>query len=297
MHRFTSTLLLLYSATVFVPPVGRCDDSEAPLTVEDVVANWRQAVASIESVDAQFTRFVADCFAETMAVSKGRIAIDHGRRVAISFEPYDGPVGELPMARNGKPFGRSRAQNERWIFDHRMVMSVDDDKREAQCLERPQPSEPISVSKTETGLFAWEDIGKSILVASATLAEFIGPYDFSLEQPLPIEEELTERFDVQMINQTESNVRLRLRPLRQFDERWCQRIDIIVSRESWLPEAVRFLDPPGTKTTSFVITKRRINECSEQMDDAFRVNFEQYRCHTIPRSVPTVSSSRGDGKP
>jgi hypothetical protein len=114
---------------------------------------------------------------------------------------------------------------------------------------------------------------------------------------LPIEEDLTERFDVQIINQTESNVRLRLRPLRQFDERWCQRIDIIVSRESWLPEAVRFTDPSGCKSTSFRITKRRINECSEQMDDAFRVNLGQYQCHTIPRSVPTVSSSRGDGKP
>jgi hypothetical protein len=186
---------------------------------------------------------------------------------------------------------------ERWIVDQRMVISVDDDKREAQCLERPQPSEPISVRKTETGLFAWEDIGKSILVASATLAELIGPYDFSLEQPLPIVEDLTERFDIQVINQTQSNVRLSLTPLQVHDKRWLQRIDIIISRETWLPEAFRFTDHSGWKSTSFRITKRRINECSEQMDDAFRVNLEQYQCHTIPRSVPTVSSSRGDGKP
>lgn len=297
MHRFASSLLLLFFATVFVPSVSRSDDSEDQLSVDEVVTNWRQAVASIESVDAQFVRYEADLLAETMAVSKGRIAIDHGRRIAFSFEPYDGLVGELPKGENGKPFGRSRAQNERWIFDQRMVMSVDDDKRGAQCLELPQPSEPISVSKAETGFFAWVDVGKLILVAFATSAQLIGPYDFTLDQPLPIVEDLTERFDVQIINQTQSNVRLRLTPLWPFDERWCQRIDIILSRESWLPEAVRFTDPPGTKTTSFRITKRRINECSEQMDDAFRVNLEQYQCHTIPRSVPTVSSSHGDGKP
>jgi hypothetical protein len=131
MHRFASSLLLLFSATVFVPSVGRCDDSEDQLTVNEVVTNWRQAVASIESVNAQFVQWQADFLAETIAVSKGRLVIDHGRRVAISFEPYDGLVGELPMTRNGKPFGRSRAQNESWIIDQRMVMSVDDDKREA----------------------------------------------------------------------------------------------------------------------------------------------------------------------
>ncbi len=92
-------------------------------------------------------------------------------------------------------------------------------------------------------------------------------------------------------------MRLRLTPLQQSEQIHFQRIDIILSRETWLPEAVRFLDPPGTKTTTFVITKRRINECFEQMDDAFRVNLERYQCLTIPRSLPTVSSSRGDGKP
>ncbi len=56
MHRFASSLLLLFSATVFVPSIGRCDDSEDQLTVDEVVTNWRQAVASIESVDVQFTR-------------------------------------------------------------------------------------------------------------------------------------------------------------------------------------------------------------------------------------------------
>ena len=88
---------------------------------------------------------------------------------------------------------------------------------------------------------------------------------------------LEKRFKTSITKTTAVSVCLSLVPRFPNDCPTFSSVDVLLSRETWLPDAIQLHDPAGTTLNVFTIQKRRINDCAESVEHLFHPDLTNYR--------------------
>ena len=106
--------------------------------------------------------------------------------------------------------------------------------------------------------------------------QFFGPVQTSESGVPMLYSKIESRFTITITKTNATHVYLHLVPQVQQDAASYSSIDVQLSRETWIPDAVQFEHPARTKLTSYVIKKRRVNDCAETFEHLFDPDLTEY---------------------
>ena len=279
-------LLMLWASSIGLSAEELPDDEPTEpidtLTVADVIQHWTDAVSEIHRVDVEFVQYEYDLTYETTRVADGRLVCEAGSRQFMSFQPHSANIKTPRLKRSGEPFDVRPAIAERWIMHHGEIWEIDDDDREAFMLKLrsnlTQCASPNSAPKQSI----WESFvslcGHINLARFETTGQFVGPVQISESGVPMLRSKIESRFTITITKTNATHVYLHLVSQFQQDSASYSSIDVKLSRETWLPDAVQFVDPAGTKLTSYVIKQRRVNDCAETFEELFDPDLTE---HTV----------------
>ena len=261
--------------------------SNETASVSEVVANWSAAVAANDRVDVEFTRYVYDLSFETVTPADGRLVCERGFRQYLSLRPYTGKIQHPRKKRSGAPFDVRSGGSERWVLDKNECWSIDDDAKEALHFVIGQPSRRATNAE-DNGPFSEFVIrlaatfsADAFALRFATIGQIGGAHPHTGSRRPVLDETFKDRFQITIIRNDVEHTFLHLVPKSSQDAAFCSHIDVQLSRQTWLPDAIRFDDPAGTTQTVYVFGNRRINDCPERTQHLFNLDLTGYKVQSI----------------
>jgi hypothetical protein len=298
MQTGSTLVLILYTWCAFRSglhveerPAAMPPEPKNSVLVTDVVHHWTEAMNDIHRVDAEFVRYTYDLTYETTTVAEGQLVCEAGSRQFVSLKPLSGNIGRTCLKKSGKPFDVRPACAERFIIDHGALWEIDDDHRTALKL-RYDPTLQTNLSLApKWSVWEYFDIfGEAYYTAFTTVGQFVGPVKTSQGGVTLLSSNFDNRFTITITQTKATYFRLHLVPKSQRDAAWCSEIDVLLSRATWLPDAVQFIDSAGTKVNVYVIKKRRINDCEETNRHLFEPDLTTYDFHTPGEMTPVAAA-------
>lgn len=214
-----------------IPPQLRIE----PLTedLHRVLKNWETHSARIKTLHGKHQRIVYNDVFEVEKHSEGQFYYecpDHGRIDVKGLEPPKGAQGQK-LGKKGIPFRVEADIPERWVCDGRKVISINDDEKSFQ---------EIAIPETMRG---------------ANIINSPLPFLFGLKV-----EEAQRRFLMKLVKEDAKFVSLQAIPRMGQDAASYQKADIILDKSTYLPTAVRLVDPAGTVTTVYKFSGMNLNQ-------------------------------------
>lgn len=286
--RSVSSLVL--SCTVFCtlpvrvaadePSIDRPTDSIDSMTAPEVLQHWSDAMDEFRRVDLEFVSYTYDLVFEHTTVAKGRLVRESGSRQFMSIEPceLDATIRTPRLKKSGAPFSVRRAISERFIAGRDGIWWIDDDGRDGVFI--PYASDPPAEKPPVPARSVFDVFSLIIRMNNSSRFTTIGEIVCSVhnrESKFSMRDSyLEKRFETSITITTAECVGLSLVPRFQQDGASFSKIEVLLSRETWLPDAVKLHDPAGTKEVVFIILKRRINDCAESVEYLFHPDLTNY---------------------
>ena len=269
--------------------------------LETVLKEWESAAARIRRLDCEFRRFKYDYAFETETRATGSLAVVAGRAFyqvrPIAARP-NGNGGKL--GRNGRPFTLCEDCAERWYWTGDCVIQVDDgertfqefalDLRTGDCEFRPEPPAlpedgtspcspperpadrvwPKSVGEAIIGLVAGIAISAAFQEANWAKSFHDSIQEFWLARPFLLgmsAGELRQRFHIQLVTQSDHEVRLKFEPKAENDRALYTQAILILTKNEYEPRALKMIHDDGNETVH-LFENLRVN--SRGQDFPFR---------------------------
>ena len=277
------------------PPIDRPADSIDSITAPEVLQHWSDAMDEFHRVDLEFVQYTYDLVCENTTVAKGRLVRESGSRQFMSIEPceLDAPIRTPRLKKSGAPFSVRRAISERFIAGRDGIWWIDDDGRDGVFI--PYASDPPAEKPPVPARSVFDVFSLIIRMNNSSRFTTIGEIvcsvhnrksEFSMRDSF-----LEKRFETSITITTAEFVGLSLVPRSPQDGALFSSIDVLLSRETWLPDAVQLHDPGGTKVMVYKILKRRINACAESVEYLFHPDLTNYNISGL-HGIATSNSIR-----
>ena len=262
------------------PSIDRPTVSIDSITATEVLQHWSDAMDEFHRVDLEFVRYTYDLVDENTTVARGRLVRESGSRQFMSIEPceLDAPIGTPRLKKSGVPFSVRMASSERFIAGNEGSWSINDNSRKGVFI--PHTSDPAAGTPPLPAGSVFEVLSHVVRMNAfsgfMTFGQILCPVhdresEFSMRDSF-----LEKRFKMSITKTTSERVLLSLVPRSPQDGPLFSSIDVLLSRETWLPDAVQLHDPGGTKVTVYKILKRRINACAESVEYLFHPDLTNY---------------------
>jgi hypothetical protein len=256
----------------------------ADLTLDEVLQGWIKKAALIERLDADYSRTTYDKTFNTMKVGTGKLAFDWmGRGFLIPAGAKDF-THQIAM-RGSVRYDVKPSSTERWYWTGTHVFKVHDGHvfeqiekpvdlqhyaERPRAPELPEPNKLTTNARTDRNSWGWfTDWNRAICEPF-----FLKP--FLLGMPI---DEMQKRFKISLLNQSESQIRLKFIPIDASIRSNFSQAEIILSPTTYETWAMRFVSPPtGESEDVYVFRNIRIN-CipSEPFRDLDRPDLKGYR--------------------
>jgi len=210
-----------------------------PLRVEPVtpellaiLQQWEASGEKIQRLTGKHTRFVYDYVFEVEKRSKGEflyVAPDMG---SFEIEPISVPKGAVgaKVGKSGSPFKLEPDLPERWVCNGKEILKIDDQAKTYEMVVIPP-----------------EGRGQNIIDGPL-------PFLFGMKA-----DQAQRRYALELLKETEREVWLKAIPRLQQDAVNYREATIILDRETFLPRAVRLIDPSGNKETVHAFKDLTVN--------------------------------------
>lgn len=201
--------------------------------VDAILRNWEQRSSTIERLNGTFQRYVYDSVFGVEKRSNGQFyyqAPDRGRLDFIEVKKSELPVpavNQLRKTMNGTPFNIVSDTPQRWVCTGQAVLVIDDSMKTVQRIQIPPH-------------FQGQNIADGPL-----------PFLFGMKA-----DKAVKRYGLTIGKKHSQQVyHLVAKPKLQYDaQEWCQ-AEVMLDPETFLPAAIRTIDPAGTKDTVYVFDK------------------------------------------
>ncbi|MDG1896711.1 MAG: PASTA domain-containing protein [Fuerstiella sp.] len=205
---------------------------------------WAKRSAEIKTLEGKHERHVYDDTFMNEKVSNGKFwfgAPDKGRIdvfpikiTAAMIAARNKPGAKVERKPNGDPYDLKSDDAERWLCDGIKIYDIDDEEKTARVVHLPPDLR-----------------GQNIMNSPL-------PFLFGLPP-----EKAVQRFHVELVQDYRPDfdvVLLRATPkLRQDLDNW-KEAQIFLNTKSYLPDAVKLLDPAGTKRTVYTFQEMSVNK-------------------------------------
>ncbi|MCP4787611.1 MAG: hypothetical protein GY903_12870 [Fuerstiella sp.] len=227
-------------------PVPQNPASQQKITREvwQLLDAWAKRSAEITKLEGKHERHVYDNTFEVEKVSNGKFwyeAPDKGRIdvfpikiTAAMIAARNKPDARVERNENGKPFALKSDDEQRWLCDGVKIYDIDDPKKTARVVHLPPDLR-----------------GQNIMNSPL-------PFLFGLPP-----EKAVQRFHMELLQDFRPEhdvVKLSAKPkLRQDADNW-KEAQIFLNTKSYLPDAVKLLDPAETKQTVYTFRDMTVNK-------------------------------------
>ena len=229
LTQFTSSLLA-QSGTAEVRPSdirGRATARNEPVDPElnQILIDWENKTKGIHKLSGKHRRFEYDHVWEVEKRADGKFYYESPDKGRIDIEVVELDKGEQSqkIGKAGKPYEVKSAIPEKWICDGKKIASANVREKTYIVLDIPPDQQ-----------------GQNIMD---------GPLPFLFGLPAEVAK---QRYHITILPQTnEQFVWLKILPKRAADARNWSEAEVILVRETYLPYAVKMLDPIGNKETVY----------------------------------------------
>ena len=247
-HHTTLALLvcgLVAGIATAQQPAAQPRNAVPPVSDElrQLLLDWSRASSQIKKLHGKHERHAYDRTFGVEKRSKGEFwheAPDKGRIdvFPVKITPAMIAKRNAPKARverkNGKPFQLQSDDRERWICDGIRVYDIDDDQKSARIAYLPPQVR-----------------GQNIMNSPL-------PFLFGLPP-----DEALQRFNIRIVSDSrpqKPQCHLKALPRRREDAQNWSEAEIILNTSTFLPVAVKLVDPAQTKDTVYTFSDMKVND-------------------------------------
>lgn len=230
--------------------------NNVPPDLMKILKDWEQSSAKIRKLEGKHRRWEYDYVFKVLKRNTGVFYYEAPDKGRIDLEPVPNPDPPKnvknpppPLEKDKKhwltgketDFELSPGPAERWYCNGQLITQVDDQSKTATQMVIPPQAQGEHISD--------------------------GPLPFLFGMPAA---KAIQRFDMKLINEDKktSKAWIEARPRWQSDRSNYQLATIILDLKTFLPDAVRLIDPAGTKETAFKFGELEVN--SKSLTKLFR---------------------------
>jgi len=228
-----------------------------PPKLEQILKEWENASSRIRTLEGKHYRWVYDLTFNVEKRAEGVFyyeAPDKGRIDIKARKPEPGEVSQRVDPKTKKPFEIQPDFPQKWICDGQAVWQINDEKKTAERYEIPP-----------------EHRGRNIID---------GPLPFLFGMPA---EKAKQRYVFKLLRELPTEVWLDVTPRWKQDAANFRKAIIILDTTTYLPRAVKLIDPGGYKETVFQFRDLRVNKKERPFQrlfgvrDPFRPSLRGYK--------------------
>ncbi|ADG69356.1 hypothetical protein Plim_3543 [Planctopirus limnophila DSM 3776] len=206
---------------------------ELPADLLKIMQDWEYNSARIQTLTGKHSRIVYNVVFETERRSTGQFFYeqpDQGRIDMKGVEPTRDAVSRRVGA-SGKPFRIEADKQERWICTGQEVLQINDTEKTYEIYPLPPNMQ-----------------GQNIIN---------GPLPFLFGMKV---DEARRRFSLTLLAANDKLAKIEVIPRLQMDANNYKRAEIMLDLKSFLPSAVKLIDPAGTLETVYVFSDLQPNQ-------------------------------------
>jgi TIGR03009 family protein len=221
-------------------PPKRERPKAAPLRVQNVppqlmsiLQQWSAATDKITRLSGEQHRWVYDTVFKVEKRSEGNFYYESpgSGRIDINAKAIPkGAVSRRKDKKTGKPFEVKPDQSVRWVCDGKRIMQLDVAQKQADIF-------PIPVANQ----------GRNIMD---------GPLPFLFGMP---PQKALQRYQLELVKNAPDKCYLKAIPRWRSDAANYKEATIILDKKLWLPQAVKMIDPAGTRETVYFFQNLQVN--------------------------------------
>ncbi len=224
-----------------------------------LLKDWEVSSAQVKKLEGEHRRWEYDYVFNVVKHNTGKFYYESPDKGRIDLTPDKGKIGTVEARKhweNGQlvEFKGVAGPAERWYCDGQLVTQVDVNQKQATRMLLPKQNQGANIID--------------------------GPLPFLFGMPA---QKAIQRYDLELKNQntTTGKATIRAIPLWPADAANYQLAEIILDTKTFLPSAVRLIDPAGTKETVFVFGDLKKNSRSLLPDwlggNPFKFEDRSYR--------------------
>lgn len=210
---------------------------EVPPALMKLLQDWEASSAKVKKLEGEHRRWEYDYVFNVVKHNTGKFYYEAPDKGRIDLTPNKAKIGAVEFKRHWQTgeqvkFTGEAGSDERWYCDSKMVTQVDVRQKEATRMLLPKQMQGANIID--------------------------GPLPFLFGMPA---KKAIQRFDLELkhINTETGVATIKALPLWPTDAANYQLAEINLDTETFLPRAVRLIDPAGTKETVFVFGELKKN--------------------------------------
>ncbi len=224
--------------------------------LQQILVNWAAESAKIKKLQGQHTRVVYDSVFMVAKRATGEFYYESPDKGRIDIHQVSNIKKDekVEYPRGSKKFYKLQSDRpEKWICDGKTILQLDDVNKQGMSFEIPQQNQ-----------------GQNIMD---------GPLPFLFGMP---PEQAKRRYQIKLTNdQHPKFVYLTVRPRWKSDAANYREAMLVLVRATYLPAAVRLIDPAGNLVTEYIFQQVEVNKPRRFFDLAAKDPFKTPRGYKI----------------
>ncbi|REK26413.1 MAG: hypothetical protein DWQ45_17935 [Planctomycetota bacterium] len=231
-------------------PAADTIQQQLPAGMDELLLKWERESARIERLRGDVTRFVYDSVYLVEERSVGKFwyeSVDKGRMDFKAVKLPDPPVSRDKQGANGKPYTLESGANERWICNGKEIFLIHDDNKLYDLVRIPPQQQGRNIINGPLPFL----FGMKAEQAKARYGLDYGKLHRPEERIVQTKEGKRVRLPVQY--------HIIATPRTRVDAAEWSRAEVLMYG-SFIPKAIRLLNPTGEKETVYAFSEMKVNE-------------------------------------
>lgn len=216
--------------------------------LEAVLDSWEEKTSQIAKLKGNFVKTSYDNVFEVQKLARGEFMYEAPDKGYYTFQGYNPKNIKAKHNDRGVPFKLEADIDEKWYCTGEEIYQLNVTDRTYDRVDIPK-----------------ENRGKNIIDGPL-------PFLFGMKK-----DQAVRRYTLELVNADQRQIRLKVKPKLQHDLMNYSEAEIILDARTYLPYAVKLLDPPGTKTTVHMFEGVTTSVFKWTIRDPFRPNLLGYK--------------------
>ncbi|MCA9094505.1 MAG: hypothetical protein KDA68_13530 [Planctomycetaceae bacterium] len=236
------TIAALICSLCLVAHPLRAEEAPAnlpPADLDTILKNWHEQVSQYQGINASFIQSSYDDVFEVQRMGAGTLKVNRSGEASRVVQGANNQNVRLKNNSKGGPYHLEPAQDETWYWGKRKVIQLNMTDRTFDQIDIPDPKPDAKNSATISSFY--------IGIIKCMLS-----HPFLLGMP---PEEIKQHYEMSILKQNAEQVRIAFKPKTQQDLLNWSEAELILNLKTYLPYALKIVDPPGTLTTVYLFSE------------------------------------------
>ena len=203
------------------PQPANLQVAPAPAALQQLLQNWSDSSAKIEKLQGKHKRHVFDHVFQTEKRAEGVFYYEAPDKGRIDLKPAEiGPRDVSIQQAKGVPYKLQPDKEERWICNGTEIMQIKDAEKAVDIIPIPANGQGANIMD--------------------------GPLPFLFGMP---PDKALRRYEMKIVQENAQKALLTVKPRWQQDAANWREAQVVLSKDNYLPEAVKLIDPAGNLET------------------------------------------------